>query len=116
MAIGFYSATVTTDSSGDGTSTDWNGKFSGLLRGVRISFGASPAATTDTTLTEPNGLLRTIATWTNTDTAATSHPALAITGATDAFMPYAVDSNNLLVTVDEGGDTKTVTVTVLIES
>lgn len=116
MAIGFYSATVTTDASGDGTSTDWNGSFSGLLRGVRIAFGASPAATTDTTLTEPNGLQRTLATWTDTDTDGTTHPAAAIEGATDAFMPYAVDSNNLLVTVAQGGDSKTVTVTVLIES
>ena len=115
MAIGFYSTTVTTDASGDGTSADWNGKFHGKLVGLRISFGGSPTAGTDTTLTEPNGLLRTIATWTDTVTAATSHPAAAITGATDAFMPYYVDSNNLLVTVDEGGEDKTVTVTVLIE-
>lgn len=116
MAVGFYRATVTTNSSGDGTSSDWTGSFNGVLRGVRIEFGGSPTAGTDTTLTEPNGLKRTIATWTDTVTDGTSYPAVEITGSTDAYMPYYVDDTNLLVTVAQGGDTKTVTVTVLIES
>lgn len=115
MAIVFSSATVTTDSSGDGTSTIWDVPFNGKLVGLRIAFGASPASTTDTVVSEPRGLQRTIKTWTDTDNAATVHPAADIDGATDAYIPFYVDSNNLLVTVDEGGDTKTVTVTALIE-
>lgn len=114
MPVSFYSTTVTTDASGDGSSSAWNGTFTGMLAGVRIEFGASPAATTDTTLSEPGGLQRTIKTWTDTDSNETVHPQAAIDGATDAYAPYYVDSQNLNVTVDQGGDTKTVTVTVMI--
>lgn len=112
--IGYYSTTVTTDGSGDGTAT-WSESVTGILAGVRISFGASPAAGTDTTLSESRGLERTIKTWTDTNTAETVHPAAAIDGATDAYLPYYIDTKNLLVTVAQGGDTKTVTVTLLIE-
>lgn len=114
MRIGFYSTTVTTDASGDGTAT-FTQTFSGFLRGVRIAFGDTPAGTTDTTLTETTGLQRTLATFTNTNAESTVHPAAAIEGATDAYMPYVIDSSGLLVTVAQGGDTKTVTVTLLIE-
>lgn len=114
MAVGYYSTTVTTDASGDGTAT-WETKFNGKLVGLRVEFGATPESTTDTTITEPSGLQRTIQTWTNQSSDVTAHPAALIAGATDAYLPYYVDSANLLVTVDEGGDTKTVTVIALVE-
>lgn len=112
MAIGFYSATVTTDENGDGTSSDWNGKFVGELLSARIEFGASPDAGTDTTLTAPRGAQHSYKTWTNTNSDGTVYPMAAVDGATDAYRPFYVDSSNLLVTVDEGGNSKTVTVIV----
>lgn len=119
--MGFYSTTVTTDASGDGTNLDalgnpaWNGSFRGLLRGVRITFGASPTAGTDTTLTEISGMTRTIHTFTDVVAAANVFPAAAVQGATDFFMPHYVDSANLKVTVAQGGNGKTVTIGLLIE-
>lgn len=118
--MAFYTATVTTDGSGDGDNLDangnpqWSGIFHGDLMGVRVTFGASPDAGTDTVLSEISGLSRTIHTFTNTATATNAFPAADIEGATDAYLPHYVESTNLKVLVDEGGDTKTVTVTVLI--
>lgn len=119
--MGFYSATVTTDSSGDGTNLNalgnpqWSGSFRGLLRGVRVTFGASPTAGTDTTLAEISGMTRTLHTFTDVVTATNAFPAAAIDGATDAYMPHYVDSASLKVTVVQGGNGKTVTVGLLIE-
>lgn len=118
--MGFYTTTVTTNASGDGTNLDanlnpvWSGHFRGDLLGVRVTFGASPTAGTDTVLSEPNGMTRTLHTFTDTVTATNAFPAAAIDGADDAYLPHYVESGNLKVTVAQGGDTKTVIVTVLI--
>lgn len=119
--MGYYFTTVTTDGSGDGTNLNaggipqWNGQFCGELMGVRITFGASPTAGTDTTLTEISGMTRTIQTFTDTVTATNAFPAAAIDGADDAYLPHYVESSNLKVTVAQGGSAKTVTVGVLIK-
>lgn len=119
--MAFYAATVTTDASGDGTNLDangnpqWNGQFRGRLMGLRFVPDASPEVGTDTTVAETQGLLRTIHTFTDTTTDTTVHPAAAITGATDAYLPYYVESANLKVTVAQGGNAKTVTIIALIE-
>jgi hypothetical protein len=119
--VGVYQAVVTTNGSGDGTNLDslgnplWSGHFRGELMGIRIEFGASPAAGTDTTLSEITGLKRTLHTFTDTAAAANAFPAAAIAGATDAFLPHYVDSSNLKVTVAQGGDTKTVYLTALVK-
>lgn len=118
MAVNFYiSSAITTDGSGDGTTSDWNGSFSGKLVGVRYEYSGSTAATADTTLSETNGLKRTLDTVTDGNTNVTRNPAFAVTGATDFYLPYFVDSNNLTVTIAQGGATVTdaVQVTVMIE-
>lgn len=118
--MGYYVTTVTTNSSGDGTNLDalgnpaWSGSFCGDLMGVRITFGASPTAGTDTTLAEIGGMTRTLHTFTDVVTATNVFPAAEIDSATDAFMPHHVDSSNLKVTVAQGGNAKTVTIGLLI--
>lgn len=118
--MGFYTTTVTTDASGDGTNLDalgnsqWSGVFRGMLMGMRVEFGASPDAGTDTVLSEPKGLKRTIQTLTDTSTSTNKHPVVAADGVSGASVYYFVESSNLKVTVAGGGDTKTVIVTVLI--
>lgn len=119
--MGYYTTTVTTDASGDGTNLDangnpkWSGIFHGKLMGVRVTFGAAPTAGTDTTLAEIGGMTRTIHTFTDVITATNVFPVAAMQGATDSFMLHYVESNHLKVTVAQGGNTKTVTVGVLID-
>lgn len=120
MGVNFYVATVTTDASGDGTNLNalgnpvWNGNFEGKLRGVRFE-NAAYDATADITLAEPNGLKRTIDSLGDSQTPTNHIPYEEPTGSTDFFVPFCVNSNNLKVTVAQGGNAKTGSVVVLIE-
>lgn len=119
--MAFYRAVVSTDSGGDGDNLDangnpvWNGSFQGYLAGIRYEFDAGTAATADTTVSEPVGLKRTIDSLTDTNTATTRTPSNAVTGATDFFLPYLVDSANLKVVVAQGGADVTDAVTVIVQ-
>ena len=106
MAVSFHrSDAITTDGSGDGTTTAWRSYFNGELVGLRYVFSGSTAATADTTLSEQNGLARTIDSVADSATNITKNPANAVLGATDAFTPYYVDSANLTLTIAQGGAT-----------
>lgn len=124
--MGFYSTTISTDGSGDGTNLSggvlqWTGFFRGNLRGVFIDDNGA-AATVDITINEPNGLKRTILTATDltSDTAynpmwqAVTNAAVAIA---DSYTPFLVESSNLKVTIAQGGTSITgaIIVTVLVE-
>lgn len=104
----YYSARIDSDGSGDGDNLDsgrttWSGTFSGILYGVRVEYGGTPAATTDTTVSEPNGLQRTILTLTDTNTDTTYNPQVEIQTnagvATGLYSHYLVDSANLQVVI-----------------
>lgn len=109
--MGFYTATISTDGSGDGTNleggrTVWNALFNGLLMGIHIDDNGA-AATLDVTINEPNGLRRTILSVTDV-TSDTSYnpqnPTQTSAGvATGLYSPFRVDSGNLKVTVAQGG-------------
>lgn len=122
----FYTATVSTDASGDGTNLDdngnpqWSGVFSGLLMAVKFDFAAGTDAGADTTLTEPQGLGRTIATETDSKTDITFYPQVASTdneGAalTGVYQHMLVDSSNLKVTIADGGNAVAGAVKVIVQ-
>ena len=122
--MAWYKATVSTDGSGDGTNLTngrpvWSGNFYGFLMGVRLDFSGSAAAGSDTTLTEINGLQRTLVSLTDTNTDTTLNPQIEITDNAGtgkaSYSPAIVDSANLKVTVAQGGATVTDHVAVFVE-
>jgi len=102
MAGTFHVLTIDSDGSGDGTGT-FTLKASGLVLGARLEYGGTPDAGTDVTITEPNGLKRTLLTASNTGTAATYNPQEEIQDNTGTgvgqYRPFHVNMTNLLVTV-----------------
>jgi hypothetical protein len=123
--VAFYTATVSTDGSGDGTNLDslgnckWNGDFSGLLMAVKFDFASATDAGADTTLTEPVGLGRTIGTVSNSKTDTTMYPRVLETDTLGAsigtYTQMVVDSHNLKVTIAQGGATVTDAVKVIVQ-
>lgn len=124
--MAYYTATVTTDASGDGDNLDangnpqWSGIFSGLLLAVKYDFSASADAGSDTTLTEPHGLARTLCSLTDSNTDTTFYPQAQGTTAAgvaiDAnYQHYFVDSSNLKVTIADGGADVTGAVKVIVQ-
>lgn len=122
--MGWYTASVSTDGSGDGTNLSsgnpvWNANFKGLLMGLRVDDNGADA-TADVTIAEPSGLVRTIQTVTDITTDTTYNPQQEIKTTagvgTGLYNPFYVESNNLKVTVAQGGATITnaIIVTVLI--
>ena len=121
--MGFYTASVSTDGSGDGTNSVngrciWNGSFHGLLMGIRIDDNGA-AATVDVTITEPNGLMRTILTVTDITSDTSYNPQsptqTSAAVATTFYIPFRVDSNNLKVTVAQGGTSITNAIIVTVD-
>lgn len=123
--MGFFTASVSTDGSGDGTNLDangntvWNGIFKGILAGILLDDNGA-AATVDITVSEPNGLKRTILTATDMTSDTNYNPQQPIQTnaavATGLYSPYYVDSTNLKITVAQGGTsvTNAIIATVLI--
>lgn len=121
--MGYYAATVSTDGSGDGTNLDalgnpvWNGFFKGLFMGARLDDNGA-AVTVDITLSEPNGLQRTILAKTDVTADITHNPQwLVQTNAgvdTTFYSPFYVEAANLKVTIAQGGATVTDAVKVII--
>jgi hypothetical protein len=124
--MGLYHTTISTDGSGNGSNLangiyNWTGHFRGKLRGVFVDDNGA-AATLDVTITEPNGLKRTILTATDVTSDTTYNPewqvqtnaGVAVTGA---YRPFRVESSNLLVSIAQGGNNiaSAVIVTVDIE-
>lgn len=113
----YFSATVTTDSSGDATVTSWSGAFQGLLLGVRID-GDGYDSGADITISEPRGLARTILTLTDTNTDTKYNPQDEVDDTSGSglgtYTPFYVDSTNLQVVIAQGGDTTTGTVYLLV--
>lgn len=115
MAYGFYQTTVTTDGSGDGTNTvngriTWDTPFNGILVGVRLEISGLDA-TADVTIDEPSGLQRSFVTSTDSNTNVTVLQA-GMSYTDGNTTDYLVDSNNLQVTIAQGGATNTATIIV----
>lgn len=112
---------ITTDGSGDGSgSTD---RVRGFLRGIRVELGGTPAATTDITIAEADGLQRTLLTLTNYSTAAAvffplSRGTDSAGTAVDWYEPHFLDWTALSVTVAQGvaSTADAVVITVSVES
>lgn len=124
--MAFYTATVSTDGSGDGDNLDsnnnpvWSGKFKGLLLGVKFDFSGSAASTADTTLSEVSGFTRTIASLTDSNTDTQFYPQVQATdsggsGITGVYQHMLVDSSNLKVVIAQGGTSITDAVIVIIQ-
>lgn len=121
--MGFYTATISTDGSGDGTNLDangnpsWNGPFRGLLLGIHVDDNGA-AATVDVTINEPAGLKRTILDVddvTSDTNYNPQNPTQTNAGvATGAYAPYHVDSTNLKVTIAQGGTSVTAAIIVTV--
>ena len=122
--MGFYTASISTDGSGDGTNLSaignpvWNADFHGFLMGILIDDNGA-AATVDVTITEPSGLKRTILTGTDVTADTNYNPQQAVQTnaavATGTYVPYLVDSSNLKVTVAQGGATITNAIIVTVQ-
>jgi hypothetical protein len=123
--VAIYQTTVSTNGSGDGTNLDangnpqWNGYFRGLLMAVKFDFASATDAGSDTTLTEPVGLGRTLATLANSKTDTTFYPRVLETDnaavSIGSYTMMQVDSGNLKVTIAQGGATVTGAVTVIVD-
>jgi hypothetical protein len=126
--MGYYTATISTDGSGDGSNvsattpigkTIWNADFKGIIMGARYDDNGA-AATADVTLSEPYGLQRTFLIGTDVAADASYFPQVATnksdSTATGLYGVAQVDSNNLKVTVAQGGTSVTdaIIVTVLV--
>jgi hypothetical protein len=122
--MGLFHCSISTDGSGDGTNLvggnpTWDGIFTGLIMGIFIDDNGA-AAGADVTISEPEGLKRTILTATDVNADTTYNPQNVIQTnaavATTQYNPFYVESNNLKVTVAQGGATVTaaIKVTVLI--
>lgn len=123
--MGFYTATISTDGSGDGTNLDattgnpvWNAAFKGILMGILVDDNGA-AATVDVTITEPSGLKRTILAVTDVTSDTNYNPQQEIQTnagvATGLRSPYRLDSTNLKVTVAQGGTTVTAAIIVTLD-
>lgn len=123
----WYVCTVDSDGSGDGDNLSatnvpqWNGMFHGELKGVRVEFGGTPDAATDTILSETTGLQRTLLTLTNVITDGVYNPVDVRDDGTGSaltdYQPFIVDSNSLKVLIAQAviSTTAAVTCKVLIE-
>lgn len=123
--MAYYTATVSTDASGDGDNLDangntqWSGIFSGLLLAVKFDFTGADAGS-DTTLTEPHGLARTLCSLTDSNTDTTFYPMAQSTDSggtaiSGNYQHYFVDSSNLKVTIADGGTSVTGAVKVIVQ-
>lgn len=66
--------TVPVNSDGSGTGSASSAPIRGYLLGIKFLFGGTPAATTDTVVTEANGMGRTLLTLTNVNTNGVYNP------------------------------------------
>lgn len=121
--MGFYTATISTNSSGDGTNLSsttgnpvWNADFRGLLMGIRLDDNGADAGV-DITISEPFGLQRQILAKTDVSADETHNPQQLVqtTAGVDTtfYSPFYVESSNLKVTVAQGGNTVTDAVKVI---
>lgn len=122
-----YFATISTDGSGDGTNISattpigkplWNADFYGALMGVRVDDNGADAGV-DVTLSEPYGEQRTILAVTNVASDTTYNPTRLMqdTAGADGTQRthFLVRSNNLKVTVAQGGATITDAIKVIVD-
>lgn len=99
--------------------------INGVLRGVNVTFAASSHANTDTTIATTTAPVTTILTLTDVNTSAWYYPrhqvhgstgtALTMDGTRTLVEPLLID-DYVKVTVAEGTEDKTVTVTLLLET
>jgi len=96
-----------TDGSGDADDTTY--PLNGLLQGIRVEYADSPAATTDLTISEVNGMQRTILTLTDTNTPATYNPHADAQDTTGSGLtvpvPFAINGPLRLLVAGASADT-----------
>jgi len=122
-----YELEVTTDADGDGTATKgipW-GKFIGFAVNYDATSPAGTDLTLDCVMPAPSGT-RNLVTLTdvNTDVGIKQVKSLVqdeggtdISGTlTDGEFDYNLVGGHLLLTIDQGGDSKVVSITVIIDS
>lgn len=95
---------TTTGSAGSASgTTDSTLPISGILVGVRIDYHASAPATTDVTITELNGLERTLLTVSNTNSDGVYYPFVELQDTSGAgqgnYAPQVLSSSRIRVSV-----------------
>lgn len=98
-----YTIRVDSDGSGDGETTMSNTTVTGLLMGVRVTYGGTPDAGTDVTITESRDFGRTLLTRANTGTAGIFYPQVEITDGAGAglssYVPIHLTGAPITVTI-----------------
>lgn len=114
--MSLHTVVVNTNGSGAGSAST-ESPIHGFVMGATFTFGGTPAATTDTVITEQAGLLRTLLTLTNYITNSYMNfqdPDYNTVGALQtSFKPFYISWSKLTVTVAQGVASTTAALTVV---
>lgn len=109
--------TVVVNTNGSGAGSGVSAPIRGYLQGMRVVFGGTPAATTDTVIAESNSMARTLLTLTDINTSAAYNPqAQAQDGVgvgVTFYSPYYLNGP-VSVAVAQGVASTTAAVTVIL--